>query len=171
MISSWRISDYHCKNLKETFWLLFWTMSKLPPLHNLPSWSRSSLERRKVQRSITKDPELPNHKWDVSLVPRVSIGEPTRKNSGVRIVSAPSSRTLDEETSSKKEAQLINSINFLKQQHQETLEKLHEEIERLKTENKGNIVNLCVSWCVQLMCAVDMCVNCSRLDKFNSSGI
>jgi K+ transporter len=32
---------------------------------------------------------------------------------------------------------LQNSISFLQEQHQEILSKLHEEIEKLKSENKG----------------------------------
>ena len=119
-------------------------MSKLPPLHNLPSWSRSSLERRKVQRYIAKDPEAPTQKSGAVISPKVSLnerpqsmGQASRTNSSTRIVSAPSSGALDEKAVSRKEAQLRNSINFLKQQHQETLEKLHEELEKLKLENKG----------------------------------
>lgn len=33
--------------------------------------------------------------------------------------------------------QLEKNIIFLKQQHRETLQQLHEEIERLKNENRG----------------------------------
>lgn len=113
-------------------------MSKLPPLTNLPSWSRSSLERRKVHRSITKDPVGPSSKN------QAGIPSPIRRDSGLklahsakatsRIVSAPSSP--QEKARSRKEAQLQNSISFLQEQHQETLLKLHEEIEKLKSENK-----------------------------------
>ena len=111
-------------------------MSKLPPLTNLPSWSRSSLERRKVQRSIAKDPVAPSSKNQA--------GNPLaiRRDSGLlklpqdsRIASAPSSP--QEKARSRRETQLRNSISFLQEQHQETLSKLHEEIEKLKSENKG----------------------------------
>ena len=116
-------------------------MSKLPPLINLPSWSRSSLERRKVQRSITKDPVIPTSKG------QVVNPSPIRRDSGLklphsatasssRIVSAPSSP--QDKARSKREAQLQNSISFLQEQHQETLSKLHEEIEKLKGQNKGD---------------------------------
>jgi hypothetical protein len=117
-------------------------MSKLPPLTNLPSWSRSSLERRKVHRSITKDPVGPSSKN------QAGIPSPIRRDSGLklahsakatsRIVSAPSSP--QEKARSRKEAQLQNSISFLQEQHQETLLKLHEEIEKLKSENKGFVL-------------------------------
>lgn len=119
-------------------------MSKLPPLINLPSWSRSSLERRKVLRSIAKDPVVPTSK-NQSANPT-----PIRRDSGIkftqsaklsssRIISAPSS-PLDVKTTSRREAQLQKSITFLQAQHQETLSKLHEEIDKLKSENKGVIL-------------------------------
>ena len=118
-------------------------MSKLPPLTNLPSWSRSSLERRKVQRSIARDPVAP------SSNKQTGNPLPSRRDSGSlkiphsakvvatnnRIVSAPSSPL--EKARSRREAQLQNSISFLQEQHQEILSKLHEEIEKLKSENKG----------------------------------
>ena len=118
-------------------------MSKLPPLTNLPSWSRSSLERRKVQRSIAKDPVAPSSKN------QAGNPLPIRRDSGLlklpqsakvlstnsRTASAPSSP--QEKARSRRETQLQNSISFLQEQHQETLSKLHEEIEKLKSENKG----------------------------------
>ena len=39
---------------------------------------------------------------------------------------------------------LERSIGFLKQQHQEVLRCLHEEIEALKKENKGKELLLCI---------------------------
>ena len=128
-------------------------MSKLPPLTNLPSWSRSSLERRKVQRSITKDPEF------ASIANQVGTPAPSRKDSGLiklpdsakstgRIVSAPLSP--QEKTRFRREAQLQKSLSFLQEQHQETLSKLHEEIEKLKSENKGSelLDYICISFCI-----------------------
>ncbi|XP_028396475.1 uncharacterized protein LOC114520418 [Dendronephthya gigantea] len=114
-------------------------MSKLPPLTNLPSWSRSSLERRKVQRSITKDPVVSSSRNQTENPPAI------RRDSGLklshsaktatnRIVSAPSSP--QEKARSRRETQLQNNLTFLQEQHQETLTKLHEEIEKLKSENK-----------------------------------
>ena len=35
---------------------------------------------------------------------------------------------------------LEKSLNFLRQQHQEVLANLHEEIDKLKRENKGNSI-------------------------------
>lgn len=116
--------------------------SKLPPLHNLPSWSRSSLERRKIQRSIAKDPVLPVKKTQVPSSPNRSgtvkaLSSHGRRNGSSRIVSAPSSADQgDEKRNTRKLAHLENSVTFLQQQHQDTLSKLHEEIEKLKSENK-----------------------------------
>lgn len=115
-------------------------MSKLPPLTNLPSWSRSSLERRKVQRCIAKDPVVVTSKNLGQLERDYGSKYTTLKSSSSnRIVSAPSS-PLPLKSKSRKEAQLENNLSFLKEQHHEILTKLHEEIEKLKTENKG----LCV---------------------------
>lgn len=106
-------------------------MSKLPPLHNLPSWSRSSLERRKIQRSITKDPVVPVKKVEL-LSPLLDRHSATKSTSERRYASAPQ----EDKLKCRREAQLRNSINFLQQQHQDTLTRLHEEIEKLKSENK-----------------------------------
>ena len=38
--------------------------------------------------------------------------------------------------------QLEKNIIFLKQQHRETLQHLHEEIERLKNENRGKLLSI-----------------------------
>ena len=115
-------------------------MSKLPPLTNLPSWSRSSLERRKVQRSITKDPVASSSRNQTEN-PTAIRGDSglklphSAKTTSNRIVSAPSSP--QEKARSQREAQLQNNITFLQEQHEETLSKLHQEIEKLKSENKG----------------------------------
>ncbi len=115
-------------------------MSKLPPLTNLPSWSRSSLERRKVQRSITKDPVAPSSKNQAGNASpirrdsRLKLPHSAKVLTG-RIVSAPSSP--QEKARSRREAHSQKSISFLQEQHQDTLSKLHEEIEKLKSENKG----------------------------------
>lgn len=116
-------------------------MSKLPPLHNLPSWSRSSLERRKIQRSIAKDPVLPVKRTEaLQSSNRSSSGNVGGRRNGSagtsRNISAALSANGDEKTTSRKVNWLQNDIKFLQQQHDDTLSKLHEEIEKLKSENR-----------------------------------
>ena len=117
-------------------------MSKLPPLHNLPSWSRSSLERRKIQRSIAKDPVLLVKRTEaLQSSNRSSSGNVGGRRNGSagtsRNISAALSANGDEKTTSRKVNWLQNDIRFLQQQHDDTLSKLHEEIEKLKSENRG----------------------------------
>lgn len=111
--------------------------SNLPPLQNLPSWSRNSLGRRKPPRPIIRDRLQPIKSIREEMD---EIGEDKSKgkaNLPGRIVSAPSrGHDLDE-------AQRIENvekrIDYLRTQHAETLTNLHNEIERLKAENKGEI--------------------------------
>lgn len=114
--------------------------SVLPPLQNLPSWSRSSLERRRQPRPIVRDQQsidpsdeagddkdiggMVEHQKNV-----LSLNEP-------RIVSAPS-RT-GEKDLRQKVTEMEKSLDFVQNEHAQVLKNLHEEIERLKAENKGN---------------------------------
>lgn len=117
------------------------TMSKaptqpanLPPLQNLPSWSRNSLGRRKQRRPIIRD----------RLQPIKSIREEIHEisedrsnelsNYSGRIVSAPSRGHGLEQT--QRLDNIEKRLDYLRTQHAETLSKLHKEIERLKAENK-----------------------------------
>ena len=116
--------------------------SALPPLQNLPSWSRSGLQRKKEPRSINRDRLEPigskaglaetagsfqeNESNQKSLSSSSVVG---------RIVSAPlSGHELD---SRERVVHLEKSLEFLQEQHSLTLGSLHREIERLKSENKG----------------------------------
>ena len=116
--------------------------SSLPPLQNLPSWSRSGLQRKREQRSINRD-RLEPINFQTGTSEGMENSRPTESNkkslntSSVigRIVSAPSNgHELD---SRERVLHLEKSLEFLQEQHSETLGSLHREIERLKSENKG----------------------------------
>lgn len=98
--------------------------SALPPQGNLPSWSRvSTLDRSRYPKAFVRDrfplgggtTITPDHdaglkKMDVKLLEKMS---------------GPNSNIHHEK-----------KIRFLQQQHSETLDKLHEELDYLKRENK-----------------------------------
>ncbi|MBN3322473.1 CC74B protein, partial [Atractosteus spatula] len=86
--------------------------SSLPPLGNLPHWSRVvSLDKARYPRSFPRD--------CLELQPSLPPSSPGGMESGPRRVSA-----------------LERDLQFLQQQHTETLGKLHAEIEQLRRENK-----------------------------------
>lgn len=87
--------------------------SNLPPLRNLPSWSRvRGLDRVRYPRLLSSDSP-------------VDIKSPE---------AAAQSRT---DAHSTHITSLEKDILFLQQQHKDTLERLHAEIEDLKRVNKG----------------------------------
>ena len=114
--------------------------SNLPPLHNLPSWTRNSLVRKKQPRQIIRD----------RLQPIKQIGEAEEmdergheKSNGKscgsgRVVSALlQGQGLDQE---QRIDHVEKTIDYLRMQHAETLSNLHKEIEQLKAENKGEAI-------------------------------
>ena len=105
----------------------------LPPLNNLPQWSRiNTLDKARYPKPFLKDrlQPLPN--------PSES-GSPQGQSEDME------DRELQEEDTMNPKVRvhhLERSVNFLRQQHQEILAHLHEEIDKLKRENKGkHVVN------------------------------
>ncbi|KAM4634116.1 coiled-coil domain-containing protein 74B [Polymixia lowei] len=92
----------------------------LPPLRNLPHWSRVGfLDKPYVPRplpakSLQQPPVVPPPPEEPRGAPRGGGGEP----------------------SPHRVASLQRNIHFLQQQHKDTLEKLHAEIDDLRRENK-----------------------------------
>lgn len=118
------------------------TMSKaptqpanLPPLQNLPSWSRNSLGRRKQRRPIIRDRLQPikSIREEMDEISEDKSNE--LSNYSGRIVSAPSRGHGLEQT--QRLDNIEKRLDYLRTQHAETLSNLHNEIERLKAENKG----------------------------------
>lgn len=92
--------------------------SQLSRRGNLPSWNRPGLCRRVGAdvRKLARDQLSP-----ISLQTSAGKDQATSKELA-RIV------------------QLEKNILFLKQQHQETLEQLHKEVEKVRNENRGEFL-------------------------------
>lgn len=89
----------------------------LPPVRHLPQWRRvGPLGKARTPRCLpaTQQPGVP---------PADGGAGTTRRSAGEHRL-----------------ASMQRNVQFLQQQHQETLEKLHAEIEYLRRENKGENV-------------------------------
>lgn len=110
----------------------------LPPLNNLPQWSRvNTLDKARYPKPFLKDrlQPLPNTSEQNSPI-------------GSQDDSAESTLLSDDVMNPKMKAlHLEKSVNFLRQQHQDILSQLHEEIDKLKRENKGLSMNLLITHC------------------------
>ena len=115
--------------------------ANLPPLQNLPSWSRSSLERSRPPRPIVRDKLQPIKSivTDTKFAHEsMATADDSNEKTNLRIVSAPS---YGHETDPyQRVVHMQNSIDFLRNQQSDILERLHAEIERLKAENKGRVL-------------------------------
>lgn len=93
--------------------------SNLPPLRNLPSWSRvGTLDRAHF-------PPIFSFECDHKAVSSDRHSHKTTQTS------------VGMDTTGAKLASLEKDIQFLQETHRTTLKKLHEEIEHLKRANKG----------------------------------
>ena len=111
----------------------------LPPLQNLPSWSRNSLGRRKEPRPIIRDRLQPIKSIREEMDESAEDRSNDKSGYSGRIVSAPSrGHGLDQ---AQRMENIEKRIEYLSTQHAETLANLHSEIERLKAENKGEAVD------------------------------
>ena len=100
--------------------------AQLPPLNNLPQWARvGALDRARYPRPFLKDrlQPLPNP----SIESRGSLDSDDKELD-----------ITDHMNPTQRIHHLERSINFLRSQQQEVLGCLHEEIDGLKRENKGN---------------------------------
>ncbi|XP_013412048.1 coiled-coil domain-containing protein 74A-like [Lingula anatina] len=99
--------------------------TQLPPLNNLPQWSRvHTLDKARYPKPFVKDRLNP--------MPMADLGASNPPGS------SESDRDLDFTSMDPvtRIQYLEKSIGFLKHQHKEVLSSLHEEIEALKKENK-----------------------------------
>lgn len=108
--------------------------ANLPPLQNLPSWSRNTLGRRKQPRPIIRDRLQPIKSIREEMDEVADEKSNENSNFSGRIVSAPSRGHLLDQ--SHRIDNVEKRIDYLRTQHAETLSNLHSEIERLKAENK-----------------------------------
>eukprot|EP00918_Siedleckia_nematoides_P097606 GHVU01213837.1.p1 GENE.GHVU01213837.1~~GHVU01213837.1.p1 ORF type:complete len:435 (+),score=53.92 GHVU01213837.1:564-1868(+) len=108
----------------------FATPPALPPLNNLPQWSRvNTLDKARYPKPFLKD----------RLQPLPNVAEPTSA-SNKRQDSMDSEDAelglVDNMNPGQRIQHLERSIMFLREQHHEVLTNLHEEIDKLKRENK-----------------------------------
>lgn len=122
------------------------TGSQLPPLNNLPQWSRiNTLDKARYPKPFLKDrlQPLPNmHTEGMAGMPGIqtdSAGSSEDREEGSAVILQPSG----DGNSSQRIQHLEKSIHFLQVQHQEVLANLHDEIEKLRRENKGEFPNRC----------------------------
>lgn len=94
--------------------------SNLPPVRHLPQWTRlSRLGRPRSPRRLA--------------VPQRPVHPPAER--GGQPAAAEASRNGREE---QRVASMQRNLEFLQQQHGDTLRRLHAEIEHLRRENKGD---------------------------------
>ncbi len=109
--------------------------AQLPPLNNLPQWSRiNTLDKARYPKPFLKDRLQPLPQ------PPQEGGSPEtqdRRGSDGSSSTDPDLEITDTMNSSQKILHLERSIRFLQHQHSEVLANLHEEIDNLKRENKG----------------------------------
>jgi len=113
-----------------------------PHLNNLPQWPRvNTLARSFPPKPLLKDrlTRLPE-----SFSEKLILDEPmTSKNTeGVDNPNKMARLSVSSVSSERLVRQLEYSIAFLNQQHGDLLGSLHEEIDQLKRENRGNYSNL-----------------------------
>lgn len=134
--------------------------ANLPPLQNLPSWSRNALGRRKQPRPIIRDRLQPIKSIREEMDEGAKEKSNDKSNFSGRIVSAPSrGHILDQP---QRMDNIEKRLDYLRTQHAETLTNLHSEIERLKAENKGEYIRKQHS-VVQVRFALDWIDEKSRL--------
>ena len=115
------------------------TAPVLPPLNNLPQWARiNTLDKARYPKPFLKDrlQPLPNSQqlMDGGLGRRTDSLE-SQDDVGIGATAS----TAAEAKPSPRIQHLEKSIRFLQQQHQDVLTKLHEEIDKLRRENKGRV--------------------------------
>jgi len=114
----------------------------LPPLSTLPSWSRSSLQHK---QKLSLQPD--------KLRPLASCAAKSSRNSEIASSKSNSPITSDKEENvlhvldlyKQKVKYLTGNIDFLKDEHAKILKSLHEEIDRMKYENKELKFKLIIS--------------------------
>lgn len=114
----------------------------LPPLSTLPSWSRSSLQHK---QKLSLQPD--------KLRPLASCTTKASRSSDLSSSKSNSPVTSDKEENvlhilelyKQKVKYLSGNIDFLKDEHAKILKSLHEEIDRMKYENKELKFKLIIS--------------------------
>ena len=116
------------------------TNTHLPPLNNLPQWSRvNTLDKARYPKPFLKDRLQP-------------LPNPDNASGSGGSVRSKDSSSLENDERDTHQGELHpqsrihhleKSLNFLRQQHYDVLTSLHEEIEHLKKQNKGKSPDKC----------------------------
>lgn len=115
--------------------------STLPPPGNLPSWSRvSALDRTRYPKPFLRDriPLPPGGGTTITTDTMIDFGNGLG-NVDVKFLEGMAN------AEQKSMVRYNKSVAFLQQQHADTLKKLHEEIDKLKKENKELQFNVIVT--------------------------
>jgi len=124
----------------------------LPPLSTLPQWTRvNTLSKSCPPRPLMKDrlQRLPDTVVPQKMSQRTTAWDD--EGSVDDAVSATSSTT-----SLHRVHHLEHAILFLQQQHDDTLIALHDEVDRLKRENRG--AYFLYLWCLSFLLSLDYCI-------------
>lgn len=115
-------------------------------LANLPQWSRvNNLDRARYPKPFMKD----RHQL-LPLTASDALGSAEASSSEQPTMGDSTPGRVDGVDLQKKVQQLENTVAFLRKQHRDVLEALHEEVDRLKRRNHGeyhNIVIALISHC------------------------
>ena len=107
----------------------------LPPLNNLPQWSRiNTFDKARYPKPFPRDKLQPISHPSLDGASPESI---ERRGSHGSSGSIPDLDIPENMNASQRVQHLERSIRFLTHQHAEILGNLHDEIERLKRANKG----------------------------------
>ena len=118
------------------------TGTQLPPLNNLPQWSRiNTLDKARYPKPFLKDrlQPLPNTQMEGGVPFSGAKRTDSQESQEEGLDGGYGAQGAGAEVNPNQRIQhLEKSIQFLQIQHQEVLVNLHDEIEKLKRENKGS---------------------------------
>lgn len=107
-------------------------------LTNLPQWSRiNNLDRARYPKPFMKDRLQPLPQ----TVPD-AVGPAEARCSEQPTMTETTPGITDSAVLQKKVQQLENTVTFLRKQHRDVLEALHEEVDTLKRRNHGEYCNI-----------------------------
>ena len=107
--------------------------AQLPPLNNLPQWSRvNTFDKARYPKPFHKD------RLQAPVSHNPGQDPYTRRGSNGSSGSNPDLDLPDTMNATQRVQHLERSIRFLTHQHKDILANLHDEIEKLKRANKGN---------------------------------
>ena len=109
------------------------TNPHLPPLTNLPQWSRiNTLDKARYPKPFVKDRLKPISKEDSQ-----SLQENAQLNLDLSAMASALENQEEGGTATARIYHLERNLVFIQKEHEQTLQSLHAEIDQLKRENKG----------------------------------